>query len=88
MSRNETHTLFNNIKSNIKQVLRRRRKIFIVYYVLILHMNVTIIMGTFTLIAAIAMMLFYISYLSAMAMAIKIARYECYIFFIFSLNYL
>jgi hypothetical protein len=51
-------------------------------------MNVTIIMGTFTLIAAIAMMLFYISYLSAMAMAIKIARYECYIFFIFSLNYL
>jgi hypothetical protein len=60
--------------------------IFIVYYVLILHMNINI-MGTFTLIAVIAMILFYILYLSAMAMAIKIARYECYIFFIFSLNY-
>jgi len=81
MSRNETHTRYLIIILSKYYVVEGNYfDIFTVYYVLILHMNVTFIVGTFTLIATAAMMLSYFIFICGM---FKIARYEYYVFDIF-----
>jgi len=81
MSKNETHTRYLTVILSKYYVAEGNYfDIFIVYYILILHMNVTFIVGTFTLIATGAMMLSYLIFICGM---FKIAKYESFVLYIF-----
>ncbi|KAH0944522.1 Or9e49 [Eciton burchellii] len=74
MSKNETHIRYLIIILRKYYVTEGNYfDIFTIYCILILHMNVTIIMGTFTLVATGAMMLSYFIFICAM---FKIASYR------------
>jgi len=73
MSRNENHAGYLTVILSKYYIAEEKYfDIFTVYY--ILHMNVTIIVGIFTLVAIGAMMMSYLIFICGM---FKIARYEC-----------
>ncbi|KAH0944520.1 Or9e52 [Eciton burchellii] len=74
MSRNENHTRYLTVILSKYYIAEGKYfDIFIVYYILILHMNVTIIVGMFTLVAIGTIMMSYLIFICGM---FKIASYR------------
>jgi len=83
MAKNETHAYYLiPLLSKYYIMEEKHFYILIVYCVLILHMNLTCVVGTFVLVSTGTMMLSYLIFTCGM---FKIARYEFFIFYIYKI---